>query len=148
MTTHDLRSDALGRALAGLPRPSAPPTLLPRVMAAVEARLRAAAVPPAWPAWARLAALLAGVAVCVLAATAPWGSVAFIGSATALGPDSWLPTGLWAATAPLMRALALVLEELWLPLASMVLVAVTATALVTATLTATVFWLVPGGTTR
>ena len=149
MTGRDLRTDALGRALAGLPHPAAPPTLLPRVMAAVAARLQAAAaVPPAWPSWARLAAMLAGAAVCALVAAASWGGGAGVGDAVALLPDTWLPTRAWTATAPVMHALALVLQELWMPLATLVLVAVTATALVAGMLTATVVGLVPGGTTR
>lgn len=146
MTALDPRLEALGRALRALPLEPAPPTLCPRVMAAVQARLRsAAAVPPAWPWWASSAAVFAGLCVCGVMVTALHGGVA--GTAVPL-PTVPLLHSLRETALPLARALALVVQEMWLPLATMVVVAVTAVALLVAVLAATVQALVPGGATR
>jgi hypothetical protein len=72
--------DLLDRALKALPVPRAPGTLLPRVMAAAEARRRHTGLRPwfTWPIEWRVAAVVASVVV-VGAAWLAWPAIAAVG---------------------------------------------------------------------
>ena len=73
--------DVLHRALKALPAPRAPRTLLPRVMAAAEARRRQTGLAPwfTWPIEWRVAAAVASVLV-VGASWLVWPAIALVGS--------------------------------------------------------------------
>lgn len=130
------REDALGRALQALPPPRAPRSLAPRVMAAVAAR-QAAPVEGrtwfTWPVWAQLASALVFVALVAVSAMA-WPSVEAALSRVGT-PES-------------VRVVSIFFRAVWQPLASWVLLGLTATVLFCATLGALLSRVALGGSSR
>lgn len=129
------REDALGQALRALPSPRAPRTLAPRVMALVQARAAARVAPTwfDWPVWAQLASVV--------------GFVALVASAALVSPLVERVTSNVTST-DAVRVTTLFFRSVWQPLVLWLVVAVTATVLVCATVGALLTRVALGGASR
>jgi hypothetical protein len=137
-TEHLDRADALGRALRRLPLAAAPPTLLPRVMAAIALRMRRA--DPTWfdwPLWAQMTSALAFTALVALSAIA-WPHV---GAAVTDQLAEVRAHGV-------VRLVVTFLRSFWLPVVLGLAGAITLTALVCATVGALLGRVALGGASR
>ncbi len=133
------REDALGQALRAMPSPSAPRTLAPRVMALVQARLAHRSTQPStptwfeWPIWAQVASMV--------------GFVVVVASAALLSPSlERVFTEITSVDA--VRVTTVFFRSVWQPLVSWLVVAVTATLLVCATVGALLTRVALGGASR
>ena len=133
------REDALGLALRAMPSPQAPPTLAPRVMALVQARLVQRVAPrPAptwfeWSVWAQLASVV-GFVVLVASAAVVWPSLERVVSEL--------------AAVDAVRVTAVFFRSVWQPLVWWLLAATTATFLLCATFGALLTRVALGGASR
>lgn len=129
------REDALGQALRAMPAPQAPRTLAPRVMALVQAH-RAPRVAPTWfewPVWAQLASVVGFIAL-VASAALVWPSVEAV-TTRVVSVDA-------------VRVATVFFRSVWQPLVGWLVVAVTATLLVCATVGALLTRVALGGASR
>jgi hypothetical protein len=131
---HD-REDSLGRALRAMPPARAPRTLAPRVMAAVHARMAAPVDRTwfTWPVWAQIASVIGFVALVASVAVA-WPSVEAVASR--------------ATSLETVRVASVLFRAIWQPLASWLVVGLTVTALLCATLGALLTRVALGGASR
>lgn len=133
------REDALGQALRAMPSPQAPRTLAPRVMALVQARLATGSTQrPArtwfeWSVWAQLASVV--------------GFVALVASAALVSPLVERVISDVTST-DAVRVTTMFFRSVWQPLVLWLVVAVTATVLVCATVGALLSRVALGGASR
>lgn len=133
------REDALGQALRAMPSPQAPHTLAPRVMALVHAQLAGRHNPRPvrtwfeWSVWAQVASMV--------------GFVALVASVALMSPAlERVITEVTSVNA--VRVTTMFFRAVWQPLVLWLVVAVTATLLVCATVGALLTRVALGGASR
>ena len=141
-------NDPLIRALRALPAPTAPPTLAPRVMAAVQARL---AQPPArtwfeWPLRWRVSSVAAAVAM-LIGVIVAWPLVLGWGQ-PAIDAVTGRVTGVWHGAQIALNLADVVFRAVWHPVVMPFLLFVTVMTIACATVGAMLGRVALGGASR